>query len=98
VLPGTFNLVSLLCFQMFSSGRLKKLSRLPKSLISGALIGTGSAILINGIFVSTVLAEEKVEPPKYPWSHTGLADSYDHARYSKRKAYFFNIYNNTLIV
>lgn len=81
MLPGTFNILSVLFFQMFSSVRLKRFSRVPKSLVSGALIGTGSAILINGIFVSTVLAEEKVEPPKYPWSHSGLADSYDHARY-----------------
>lgn len=63
---------------MFASGRLRSLS---KSFVTGSLIGTGSAILINGIFVSTVLAEEKVDPPKYPWSHSGLADSYDHARY-----------------
>ena len=70
---------------MFPAGRLKSLSRLPKSFLSGALIGTGSAMLINGIFVSTVMAEEKVEPPKYPWSHSGLADSYDHARYKNSK-------------
>ena len=68
---------------MFSTtSRLKGLSRYPKSFISGVLIGSGSAILINGIFISTVLAEEKVDPPKYPWSHSGLADSYDHARYN----------------
>jgi hypothetical protein len=67
-------------FVMFYPGRLKGLSRYAKSLISGAFIGTGSAMLINGILVSTVLAEEKVEPPKYPWSHLGLADSYDHSR------------------
>lgn len=44
---------------------------------SGALCGTGTALLFN----SLVAAEEKVDPPKYPWSHSGLADSYDHARY-----------------
>lgn len=56
------------------------LNRLSKFITAGGLVGTGSALIINGIFSSTVLAEEKVDPPKYPWSHSGLADSYDHAR------------------
>ena len=59
-------------------GRLRQ-NRL-SFLMSGSLLGTGSALLINGILSSTVFAEENVEPPKYPWSHNGLADSYDHAR------------------
>lgn len=54
--------------------------RFTKFVTAGSLIGSGSGILLNGIFSSTVLAEEKVEPPKYPWSHSELADSYDHAR------------------
>lgn len=27
-----------------------------------------------------VVAEECVDPPKYPWSHSGWLSSYDHAR------------------
>lgn len=50
--------------------------RIASVFSSGALFGTGSALIFN----SVVAAEEKVEPPKYPWSHRGLADSYDHAR------------------
>lgn len=45
----------------------------------------GAASVVFGgstfLFGCAVFAEEKVEPPKYPWSHSGLASSYDHARY-----------------
>lgn len=58
--------------------------RLSKFVGAGGLIGGGSGILFSGIFGSTVLAEEKVDPPKYPWSHCGLTQSYDHARYKYR--------------
>lgn len=63
---------------MIFRGKLRQ-NRL-SSLMGGSLLGTGTVLLINGIISSTVLAEENVEPPKYPWSHNGLADSYDHAR------------------
>lgn len=43
---------------------------------SGALCGIGTALIFN----SFVAAEEQLNPPKYPWSHSGLADSFDHAR------------------
>ena len=54
------------------------------SSLAIAVGASGSGlILFSSILGKTVLAEEKVEPPKYPWSHCGLANSYDHARYIK---------------
>lgn len=47
---------------------------------AAGISGSGLLLLVIG---KSVLAEEKVEPPKYPWSHSGLADAYDHARYKR---------------
>lgn len=48
------------------------------------LTGGGTLLYKFGIFefptTVQVHAEEKVDPPKYPWSHSGLTESYDHAR------------------
>ncbi len=43
----------------------------------GGVIGSGVSGLVN---FSMVFNEEMVTPPKYRWSHSGLADSFDHAR------------------
>lgn len=47
--------------------------------VAAGASGSG-LILLSSALGKRVLAEEKVDPPKYPWSHSGLADSYDHAR------------------
>lgn len=58
---------------------LNRFKNYGNSVATAAVIsGSGLLLLVIG---KSVLAEEKVEPPKYPWSHSGLADSYDHARY-----------------
>jgi len=45
--------------------------------------GLGAAgLLSQWVLSSSVRSEEKVDPPKYPWSHSGMASSFDHARYS----------------
>ena len=52
------------------------------------LIGASSGV-ISGAFICSflknkttkVFAEEKVEPLKLPWGHSGWFSSYDHARY-----------------
>ncbi len=72
--------------------------RLSKLVGGGGLIGGGSGIFISGIFGPTVLAEEKVEPPKYPWSHSGLTDSYDHARYTLEYSVVYCVYCNLFFV
>ena len=59
--------------------RFKNYSRL--NFVAAAGSSGSGLLLFTSIIGKTVLAEEKVEPPKYPWSHGGLADSYDHARY-----------------
>lgn len=61
--------------QMFIN-RFKNYSSM--ALAAGA--GGSGLILLSSALGKRVLAEEKVDPPKYPWSHSGLADSYDHAR------------------
>lgn len=47
-------------------------------IVGGASGGLLAAILSSRH--SVVHSEEKVAPPKYPWSHLGLFSSYDHAR------------------
>lgn len=48
---------------------------------SGLLVGYATTKVAHGLLARQVLAEENVEPPKYPWSHLGWLSSYDHARY-----------------
>lgn len=51
---------------------------------AGLTKGATAACLVFHFIKSSiprVLNEEGVEPPKYPWSHSGLFSSYDHARY-----------------
>jgi uncharacterized membrane protein YagU involved in acid resistance len=50
-------------------------------IASGAVAGFTSFDFLRR-FPSRVLAEESVEPPKYPWSHSGLMSAYDHARWA----------------
>ena len=50
-------------------------------LTSGVLAGYSSLSLIRDALPPVhVFAEEKVEPAKFPWSHSGWFSSYDHAR------------------
>lgn len=58
----------------------KRVGQLVGGISSGILVGyTGIELLKN--FPVKVYAEEAVEPVKFPWSHSGLLSSYDHARY-----------------
>jgi len=43
-----------------------------------------SELLKSLSIIETIHAEEKADPPKYPWSHLGLFSSYDHARFANR--------------
>jgi hypothetical protein len=56
-----------------------------QSRIVGAISGgiVGGFLVGRSSLVPTVHNEEKVLPPKYPWSHLGLFSSYDHARYEQ---------------
>lgn len=80
LLPGDFRYCTVRWVphnsQMFIN-RFKNYSSI--ALAAGAGASGSGLILLLG---RSVLAEEKVDPPKYPWSHSGLADSYDHARYN----------------
>lgn len=54
-------------------------------LVMQRIVGAVTAVAAGSVIpqlVKTVHAEEKVTSPKYPWSHTGLFSSYDHASYT----------------
>lgn len=50
-------------------------------LASGATVAFFAGDIIK-LLPIRVAAEECVDPPKYPWSHSGWLSSYDHARYT----------------
>jgi hypothetical protein len=52
--------------------------------LSSSGIGSYLAFeLLQKDFLPKVLADEKVKPPQYPWSHNGWFSAYDHARYNR---------------
>ncbi len=60
--------------------RAKQQAFLKNKFIISGTVGIGFSLLTTGLIVVEASSEDKVDPAKYPWSHSGYTDSYDHAR------------------